>query len=77
MSAPANTPSSPPSVIVIMGGSGSGKTAIAGLLAGMPGWELADGDEFHPQANVDKMKSGIPLTDEDRAPWLRAHLPVA
>lgn len=72
MSAPANAPSSPPSVIVIMGVSGSGKSTIAGLLAGMLGWELAEADEFHPQANVDRMKSGIPLTDEDRAPWLRA-----
>ncbi|MBV9634918.1 MAG: gluconokinase [Methylobacteriaceae bacterium] len=55
-----------------MGVSGSGKTTIAVPLARRLGWEFRDGDEFHPPANVAKMRSGIPLTDEDRWPWLRA-----
>jgi gluconokinase len=62
----------PPAVLVIMGVSGSGKTTIAALLAGRLGWELADADTFHPAANVEKMRNRIPLTDEDRWPWLRA-----
>ncbi len=53
-----------------MGVSGSGKTTIAALLAGGLGWNFADGDDLHPAANVAKMKSGTPLTDEDRWPWL-------
>jgi carbohydrate kinase (thermoresistant glucokinase family) len=61
-----------PAAIVVMGVSGSGKTTIAALLAGMLHWQFADGDDFHPAANVQKMKSGVPLTDEDRLPWLRA-----
>lgn len=59
-------------VLVIMGVSGCGKTTIAQLLSRRLGWDYRDGDEFHPQANVDKMRSGIPLTDDDRWPWLRA-----
>ncbi|OFI39867.1 carbohydrate kinase [Arthrobacter sp. SW1] len=57
-------------VLVIMGVSGSGKSTVAGVLAGRLGWDLAEGDDLHPQANVDKMHSGQPLTDEDRWPWL-------
>ncbi|MBN9610968.1 MAG: hypothetical protein BGO26_08720 [Actinobacteria bacterium 69-20] len=59
-------------VLVVMGVSGVGKTTIARSLAARLGWDFADGDEFHPQANIDKMASGHPLTDEDRWPWLRA-----
>ncbi len=55
-----------------MGVSGSGKTTVASLLAGRLDWEFADGDDFHPPANVAKMQAGIPLTDEDRWPWLAA-----
>jgi gluconokinase len=61
-----------PAVIVVMGVSGSGKTTIAALLAGRLHWEFEDGDWFHPPANVEKMHDGIPLTDEDRKPWLAA-----
>jgi carbohydrate kinase (thermoresistant glucokinase family) len=60
------------SVIVVMGVSGSGKTTVGALLAGMLRWEFADADDFHPPSNVQKMASGIPLTDEDRWPWLDA-----
>jgi carbohydrate kinase (thermoresistant glucokinase family) len=60
----------PPAVVVVMGVSGSGKSTIGTLLAGRLQWEFQDGDWFHPAANVDKMHKGIPLTDEDRWPWL-------
>jgi gluconokinase len=55
-----------------MGVSGSGKTTIARGVAQCLGWDLLEGDSFHPPANVEKMSHGIPLTDEDRWPWLRA-----
>ena len=61
-----------PSVIVVMGVSGAGKTTIAAMLAMRLGWTFEDADWFHPPANVEKMHSGKPLTDEDRWPWLRA-----
>jgi gluconokinase len=57
-------------VIVVMGVSGCGKTTIAGLLAARLGWQLAEADAFHSPENVAKMRSGIPLTDADREPWL-------
>ncbi|WP_018157097.1 gluconokinase [Demetria terragena] len=57
--------------VIVMGVSGSGKTTIAEDLAELLGWTYAEGDDFHPQANRDKMASGTPLTDEDRWPWLR------
>jgi gluconokinase len=59
-----------PIVLVLMGVSGCGKTSIAAILAGRLGWPFEEGDALHPPANVDKMKAGHPLTDEDRAPWL-------
>lgn len=53
-----------------MGVSGSGKSTIGVKLAAATGGEFFDGDDFHPQANIEKMHAGIPLTDEDRLPWL-------
>jgi len=57
--------------IVVMGVSGSGKSTVAATLVDLLGFEFAEGDEFHPPANVEKMRAGIPLDDEDRWPWLR------
>jgi carbohydrate kinase (thermoresistant glucokinase family) len=59
-------------ILVVMGVSGSGKTTVAAMLAGALGVEFLEGDDFHPRANVEKMKAGRPLNDEDRWPWLRA-----
>ncbi len=59
-----------PPVLVIMGVSGCGKSTVAGLLAGRLGWDIAEGDDLHPAANVAKMAAGTPLTDDDRWPWL-------
>ena len=56
--------------LVVMGVSGSGKSTIAAQLAGRLGLPFVDGDDLHPQANVDKMHAGTPLDDEDRWPWL-------
>jgi carbohydrate kinase (thermoresistant glucokinase family) len=61
-----------PRVVVVMGVSGCGKSTVGALLALQLRWEFEDADWFHPAANVDKMHSGIPLTDEDRRPWLAA-----
>ena len=55
-----------------MGVSGVGKTTVATGLAAALGWTYAEGDAFHPEANVAKMAAGVPLTDEDRWPWLRS-----
>jgi gluconokinase len=57
-------------VLVIMGVSGSGKSTVAGVVSGRLGWDLAEGDDLHPAANVAKMQAGEPLTDDDRWPWL-------
>ncbi len=56
--------------LVVMGVAGSGKTTVAVLLARRLGWTFAEADDFHPEANVTKMAAGIPLDDDDRAPWL-------
>lgn len=56
--------------IVLMGVSGVGKSVVASAVAARLGWSLADGDDFHTDDNVAKMKTGIPLTDSDRLPWL-------
>jgi gluconokinase len=57
-------------IVIVMGVVGSGKTTIGRLLAEQLGWEFADADDFHPASNVEKIRSGIALTDADRAPWL-------
>lgn len=54
-----------------MGVSGAGKSAVGERLSNDLGWPFVDGDDLHPAANVRKMASGVPLTDEDRAPWLQ------
>lgn len=59
-------------IIILMGVSGAGKTTIGQMLAKDLGWKFFDGDDFHPQVNIDKMREGGPLTDADRAPWLMA-----
>jgi gluconokinase len=59
-------------VLVVMGVSGAGKTTVGELLAARLGWPFVDGDDLQPKANIDKMRSGTPLTDADRAPWLAA-----
>ncbi len=59
-------------VLVVMGVSGSGKTTIGQALARRLGYEFVEGDEFHTRANREKMHAGIPLTDDDREPWLEA-----
>jgi len=59
-------------IVIVAGVSGSGKTTMGAMLADRLGWPFADADDFHPAANVEKMRAAIPLTDEDRWPWLRA-----
>lgn len=56
--------------LVVMGVAGSGKSTVAAVLRDRLGWAAAEGDDFHPAANVAKMSSGTPLTDDDRWPWL-------
>jgi len=59
-------------IVIVMGVVGSGKTTVGGLLANELAWEFADADDFHPASNVEKIRHGIALTDEDRWPWLQA-----
>jgi gluconokinase len=70
--APSGELRSPPAAVIVMGVSGSGKSTVGSLLAARLHWEFADGDWFHPAANIDKMHRGVPLNDEDRWPWLSA-----
>ncbi|MFJ9724214.1 gluconokinase [Streptomyces sp. NPDC101209] len=63
---------STPHVVVVMGVAGTGKTTIGPLLAARLGVPYAEGDDFHPQANIAKMTAGVPLGDDDRWPWLDA-----
>jgi gluconokinase len=57
-------------IVIIYGVSGAGKTTIGKLLTQELGWRFLEADDFHPAANIEKMRSGRPLTDEDRWPWL-------
>ena len=58
--------------IVLMGVAGAGKTTVMAGLAGRLGWATAEGDDFHSPENVAKMRAGVPLTDDDRRPWIAA-----
>jgi gluconokinase len=57
-------------IVIIFGVSGAGKTTVGKLLARELGWRFVEADDFHPPANIKKMRSGHPLTDKDRWPWL-------
>ena len=57
-------------IVIVMGVVGAGKTTVGRLLAEQLGWEFADADDFHPPSNVEKIRRGIALNDEDRKPWL-------
>jgi gluconokinase len=59
-------------VVVVMGVSGAGKTTVGTRLAAALGWRFVDGDLLHPAANKEKMRAGLALTEQDRAPWLAA-----
>lgn len=59
-------------ILIIAGVAGSGKTTVGKLIASKLDWEFADGDDFHSAANIARMRSGQPLTDGDRFPWLAA-----
>ena len=58
--------------VVVMGVAGTGKSTVGERLAAELGYDFVEGDQHHPQANIDKMAAGTPLTDEDRLPWLQA-----
>ena len=58
-------------VVVMMGVAGTGKSTVGRALADATGWVFLDADDFHPEENLQKMRSGVPLTDVDRWPWLR------
>jgi gluconokinase len=57
-------------IVIVMGVTGVGKTSVGQLVAQRAGWAFHDADDFHSAANVEKMRAGIPLTDDDRWPWL-------
>jgi gluconokinase len=57
-------------IVIVMGVVGAGKTTVGRLLAERSHFAFADADDFHPAANVEKIRQGIPLNDEDRKPWL-------
>src|SRR5262249_45530356 len=57
-------------IVIVFGVSGAGKTTIGKLLAQQLGWRFYEADDFHPPPNIEKMRGGRPLTDQDRWPWL-------
>ncbi|WP_446742793.1 gluconokinase [Silvibacterium acidisoli] len=59
-------------IAILMGVTGSGKSTVAKALVELTGWQFAEGDDYHSEANKAKMHAGIPLTDADRAPWLES-----
>ena len=59
-------------IVIVVGVAGCGKTTVGTMLADRLRWPFADADAFHSQANIAKMRSGVPLTDADRRPWLAA-----
>jgi gluconokinase len=59
-------------IVIVMGVTGSGKTTVGRLLAEQLGWGFADADDFHSPANVEKIRGGIALDDDDRRPWLES-----
>src|SRR5437899_800125 len=59
-------------IIVLMGVTGSGKSTVGKLLVQQLGWKFFEGDDFHSPANIEKMRRGMPLSDDDRRPWLEA-----
>ena len=58
-------------IVIVMGVEGAGKTTVGRLLAEQLGWEFADADDYHSKSNIEKIRHGIPLNDEDRRPWLQ------
>jgi gluconokinase len=58
-------------IVIVFGVSGAGKTTIGKLLADELGWQFYEADDFHPRSNIEKMRRGRPLTDENRWPWLK------
>jgi gluconokinase len=69
-------PQSSTMIVIVMGVVGAGKTTVGRMLAEQLGWTFADADDFHPQSNVEKIRHGTPLADDDRRPWLE-HLRAA
>jgi gluconokinase len=64
-------------IVIVMGVVGAGKTTVGRLLADEMRWKFADADDYHPAANIEKIRNGIPLTDADRKPWLdRLHAAI-